>query len=331
MIVANTTINLNAKDANGWNALHYAAQFAGFGIFRFLMKYGCPFQMSKMNKVSPLHVAWKHENEAVVEYILSETDSPMIDHPRDNGLTALMYACMKGNAKIVKLLMKHGADPTVKTPNNSTALYFAAKSGSAECIYSVLKNENVNINERWDKSESTPLLAACLSGSVDAVKVLLYQGADHTIRNKNDENALDCAALSDNNRIFLRMIQKFITLNEKEDKTETNKLFNYENKVWGLTLLARLVLEHKFKVAKLLFNSKVQVDYQHSADGDSVLHKAIKKGDKKAIGFCIFIGCDKDLKNNDGDSFNSLAQDPKNEYLKEVERRVRALYFIFNR
>jgi hypothetical protein len=95
--------------------------------------------------------------------------------------------------------------------------------------------------------------------------------------------------LSDNNRAFLRIVQKFGVLNGGPPTEELHNLFNYENKISGLTLLTRLVLSHKFKTAKMLFNSQVNVNYQHSGDGETVLHKTIRSGDKKAIGFAIYI------------------------------------------
>lgn len=198
----------------------------------------------------------------------------------------------------------------------------AAKHGHAECLYHLLKFEDIDINEKWDNSESTPLMAAWLNARIDAIKLLTYKGADHTLRNRNDDTALDWAAMSENTRAFLRIIQKFVKLNNKENSEEFNALFNHENKVWGLTLLTRLVLDGKYKVAKLLFNSKVNVNYQHSRDGDSVLHKAIKSGNKKAIGFWLYIGWNKDLANHKGDSFNSFLAQPEYEFLKKIQAKV---------
>jgi ankyrin repeat protein len=40
MIVANISIDLNARDKQGYNALHYAAIYGNTDIFKFLMKYG---------------------------------------------------------------------------------------------------------------------------------------------------------------------------------------------------------------------------------------------------------------------------------------------------
>ena len=166
-------------------------------------------------------------------------------------------------------------------------------------------------------------MTACLHAKIDAIKLLNIKGADHTLRNRNDETALDWAALSDNTRAFLRMLQKFVTLNQKDNVEKFNEIFNYENKVWGLTLLTRLVLENKYKVAKLLFNSKVNVNYQHIKDGETVLHKAIKNGNKKAIGFCLYIGWNKELKNNKGESFKIFSENPEYDYLNKIEEKVK--------
>lgn len=40
MVVANSTVNKNAKDVKGMNALHYAAIYGNLEIFKFLHKYG---------------------------------------------------------------------------------------------------------------------------------------------------------------------------------------------------------------------------------------------------------------------------------------------------
>jgi ankyrin repeat protein len=272
--------------------LQYAAEYGSLDIFKFLSKYGWPYQCAVKSKVSPLHLAWKKRHHEIVNHILNEIDTPLINFQRDNGLTGLMYSSIIGDLKTIKLLVNNGAYITIKTQNNTTALYLVAKHGHAQVVYHILRYEGVDVNEKWDNSESTPLHAACLSGKIDVIRVLLHKGADCKIRNKNDENALDCAAKSDNTHVLLRIVQKFIN-DDHENSEQFNEIFNYENKINGLTLLTRLVLDNNFKVAKLLFNSKVQVDYQHSKDGDTVLHKCIKMGGKKAIGFWLFINCDK--------------------------------------
>ena len=75
----------------------------------------------------PLHLVWKYKHLDIVKFILNNVDDPFINKQRDNGLTPLMYAWMGGNKEIVKQLLENEADPLIKTKNNTTALYLAAK------------------------------------------------------------------------------------------------------------------------------------------------------------------------------------------------------------
>ena len=330
MIIANSSVNVNSKDAKGYSALHYAAQYGNLEIYTFLTKYGWIYQCSKYRKVTPLMMACKYAKQEIVQEILENNHDPMVNCRRDNGLTPLMVACMKGDPKIVEMLLKYGVDTNIKTPTNTSAFYLWAKHpttdsslSSVEWMKLLLKySEDQNIDEKFDKTESTALHAACLNSNIEVLRLLFSMGADHTIQNKNNETALDWAGMSNNNRIFLRVIQKFVPLTVKNSKDEQDKLFNRESGTYGLSLLTRLVLNGMLKVAKLMFNSNVNVNYQHSDDGGTVLHKAIKHGNKKAIGFALFIGWDKNLKDNNGDSFASLSQLPEYEYLKNIESKV---------
>lgn len=73
--------------------------------------------------------------------------------------TALMLASMKGNIKIIKLLLKFGA----------------------------------SVNKADSASGSTALMAAAQGGSIDAVKILYAAGANINQKNKHGHNAIDYA------------------------------------------------------------------------------------------------------------------------------------------
>ena len=50
----------------------------------------------------------------------------------DNGYTPLMYAAARGNAQMVELLIRNGADVTIMGKEGDTALELALKMGSTE-------------------------------------------------------------------------------------------------------------------------------------------------------------------------------------------------------
>jgi ankyrin repeat protein len=61
---------------------------------------------------------------------------PNVRH--DNGYTALAYAAMKGNGRMVELLLRNGADPTVTTKEGDTPVELALRLGHSE-VADILK------------------------------------------------------------------------------------------------------------------------------------------------------------------------------------------------
>ena len=49
-------------------------------------------------------------------------------HPQEGG-TPLLHACKAGNKETIKVLLKHGADPTVKDSEGETPATAAANKG----------------------------------------------------------------------------------------------------------------------------------------------------------------------------------------------------------
>ncbi|MGB3863606.1 MAG: ankyrin repeat domain-containing protein [Candidatus Aminicenantaceae bacterium] len=46
--------------------------------------------------------------------------------------TALMFAAGEGQLEVVQILLKHGADPSLKDVDGDTALVFAQRNGHAQ-------------------------------------------------------------------------------------------------------------------------------------------------------------------------------------------------------
>lgn len=70
----------------------------------------------------------------VLPFNQSVTAALCLTHKQDNGVTPLMMACRKNNAKCAKLLMDHGADVNAADVDGWTPLLQACNSGFAECV-----------------------------------------------------------------------------------------------------------------------------------------------------------------------------------------------------
>ncbi|MUI16314.1 ankyrin repeat domain-containing protein [Massilia dura] len=94
-----------------------------------------------------------------------------------NGNTALMMAAFKNNMPAVKALLARGAQ--VNRPG-WTALHYAASAGALD-IMRVLLEHHAYIDAE-SPTKVTPLMLAAREGQEDAVKLLLQEGADASLR-----------------------------------------------------------------------------------------------------------------------------------------------------
>jgi hypothetical protein len=102
---------------------------------------------------------------------------------KDSDWSPLHSACEKGNAEIVELLLKAGADTFKESREGLTPLHLAAANGNVRVVEILIKAK-ANLNP-VDNQRFTPLHFACQNGHVDVVKLLLNNGANPNIVNKN--------------------------------------------------------------------------------------------------------------------------------------------------
>jgi ankyrin repeat protein len=94
-----------------------------------------------------------------------------------NGNTALMMAAFKNNKPAVQALLDKGAQ--VNRPG-WTALHYASAAGALD-IMRLLLEHHAYIDAE-SPTRVTPLMLAAREGQEDAVKLLLEQGADATLK-----------------------------------------------------------------------------------------------------------------------------------------------------
>jgi ankyrin repeat protein len=106
--------------------------------------------------------------------------------------TPLDDACLKGNPRMVDLLLSRGAKVNLRTPAGATALHEAALSGNPAVI-TLLLDRGAEIDARDRESSATPLHYAVSMSRREAVELLLSRGADRTLRNSRGKTAMDVA------------------------------------------------------------------------------------------------------------------------------------------
>ena len=92
------------------------------------------------------------------------------------GVTPLSLACTNGNAEIVELLLKAGADPNATLRGGETALMTAARTGKLGPVKALLAR-GAKVNAK-DRKGQTALMWAAAEGHADVVSALLAAGAE---------------------------------------------------------------------------------------------------------------------------------------------------------
>ncbi|MGH9147556.1 MAG: ankyrin repeat domain-containing protein, partial [Vicinamibacterales bacterium] len=109
------------------------------------------------------------------------------------GTPALMAAALYGDARMVEILLKHGADANQANASRSTALMWAVHD--IEKVRPLLAR-GADVNAR-SESERTPLLvAAAYPGTVEVLRLLLDRGADLRAQDRAGLTALALAVRS---------------------------------------------------------------------------------------------------------------------------------------
>ncbi|MBX2885378.1 MAG: ankyrin repeat domain-containing protein [Granulosicoccus sp.] len=98
----------------------------------------------------------------------------------ENGKTALMSACKKGDLDLARRLLDLGADVNAKTQTNGTPFMFAVLGGHLEVARSLLDN-GADIHVAGSNGWTATTIAAA-KGHVEILKWLVEQGADPQVR-----------------------------------------------------------------------------------------------------------------------------------------------------
>jgi ankyrin repeat protein len=96
-------------------------------------------------------------------------------------VTPLALACEAGDVEMVRLLLKHRANPNQELKNGETPLMMAARTGSVPVI-ELLLAKHADINAREKLRGTTALMWAAANSNTDAVRLLIKKGADINAR-----------------------------------------------------------------------------------------------------------------------------------------------------
>lgn len=187
----------NARDEGGMTPLHYAAMEGSLNAAEALIKHSDVNARDKDGR-TPLHLALEYGHCNVALLLIGfGADVNVVDK---NGVRPIHYAAQAGCVEVVKRLLEMGADLTRDKLNN-TVLHYAVKSVNKHIVELVIRDEDVNIRNKYGETPLKLLLIECAKWDIEkkrcyeVAKLLLEHGADPTIPDARGRTPLDAARL----------------------------------------------------------------------------------------------------------------------------------------
>lgn len=110
------------------------------------------------------------------------------------GQTALHLAALRGNARLVEVLLTMDTDPNAQDCFQRCPLHLAAANGHAEVLAQLLR-ARAYVDAQTSGGD-TALMKACLFAHRDAVALLLTSQADVSMKNLEGQTAADYAEIA---------------------------------------------------------------------------------------------------------------------------------------
>jgi uncharacterized protein len=147
------------------------------------------------DEAAPVAAAAMRKDAAAVRTLVK--DGKDVNAAQGDGMTALHWAAMNGDADLTTTLLYAGANVRATTRlGGYTALHLAARAGEAAAVGRLIAGGASAA--AVTATGATPLMLAAASGSADAVKLLLEQSVDaNAAETANGETALMFAAALD--------------------------------------------------------------------------------------------------------------------------------------
>ena len=125
--------------------------------------------------MTALHWAAYHDDLELVEQLVGTGAAVLVANRY--GVTPLSLACTNGNVAMVERLLAAGADPNTSLPGGETVLMTAARTGRVGAVEALLA-QGADVHATEDASAQTALMWATAEGHVEVVETLIKAGAD---------------------------------------------------------------------------------------------------------------------------------------------------------
>jgi ankyrin repeat protein len=168
--------DVNATQADGMTALHWAARMNDLETAQALIRAGAKPDVATRYGVTPIYFACENAHAAMIDLLLRAGVSPNSANP--GGETALMTASRSGKVDAVKLLLDRGASiNATESVRGQTALMWAVTENHPDVVKLLLsRGAEVNAQTKVEVPDGTTGIPEARSGDIGAHGPGMYRG-----------------------------------------------------------------------------------------------------------------------------------------------------------
>ncbi|XP_048239677.1 uncharacterized protein LOC124137298 [Haliotis rufescens] len=253
--------NINTGGQHGLTPIMRAAVKGHQRVFDLLVSKQADLSLVVNNGESVLHLACEGGNNSIVSQLVSPSN---INTRRQNGLTPIMIAAVKGHQSVFDLLVSKQADLSLVDNDGDSVLHLACEGGNKSIVSQLVSPSNINTR---GQNGLTPIMIAAVKGHQSVFDLLVSKQADLSLVVNNGESVLHLACEGGNNSIVSQLV------------SPSN--INTRGQHGCPPIMIAAVKGHQ-RVFDLLVSKQADLSLVDN-NGDSLLHLACEGGNKSIV------------------------------------------------